>query len=69
MCDASAFEALADEEEEKIGIDFISDPADYLYPKDLMYDTVYHCNSEGARVRTMQLVSDLQTAGVLSQQL
>ena len=66
VCDVSAFEKLKDEEEERIGIDFISDPADYLYPKDLMYDTVYHCNSEGARVRTIQLVSDLQTAGVLS---
>ncbi len=66
VSDPSTFQELKDEEEEKIGIDFISDPAEYLYPKDLMYDTVYHCNSEGARVRTLQLVSDLQAAGVLS---
>lgn len=59
--DAGTFTALAAQEESVIGIPYIGDPADYLFPAAYMYDTVYHCNEEGARVRTEQFVTALRS--------
>lgn len=57
--DRSAFDLLPALEEDAIGIPFISTPSDYLFPADHMYDTVYHCNDKGARIRTERLADDL----------
>lgn len=65
ICDTSLLRALADNEEMTIGIPYISDPVDYLYPGDLMYDTIYHCNNKGELVRTLQLIEDMINAGIV----
>jgi hypothetical protein len=47
------------------GLDFpvISQLADYVYPLDYFYDTGFHLNDYGRRVRTEQLVRDLINFG------
>ncbi|MBO5564353.1 MAG: hypothetical protein J5935_01930 [Lachnospiraceae bacterium] len=60
--DAAAFDLLPQLEEEQIGIPYISTPSDYLFPAEWMYDTVYHCNDEGAQIRTERLAEDLMNA-------
>lgn len=65
ICSDDDFRAFARQEEEKIGIPYISDPSAYLYPEELMYDALYHCNSEGEKVRTSMLIEDLKNAGVI----
>ena len=65
ICSDEDFRLFAKQEEEKIGIPYISDPSDYLYPEELMYDALYHCNSEGEKVRTGMLIEDLKNAGVI----
>ena len=63
---AGDLEKLVSNEESEIGIPYISDPADYLLNEQYFYDTVYHCSSEGADLRTQMLAEDLENAGVLS---
>lgn len=46
--------------EEGLECDVISYWKDYTYPKEYFYDTEYHLTSEGADVRTRQLISDLK---------
>ena len=64
-CDTVEFERLKKEEEQEIGISYLSDPEDYFFPKDDMYDTVYHCSNKGEKLRTRLLLQDLQQAGVI----
>lgn len=64
-CPYEAFQRLKEEEEGLIEIPYISDPEAYFYPAELMYDDVYHCNSDGERIRTEMLVEDLRHAGAL----
>lgn len=45
--------------EEKTGIRYISNPYDYVFDSDYMYDTNYHCNDKGKKKRTEQLCEDL----------
>lgn len=40
----------------------ISDPADYLFKGEYFYDTDYHLCTEGAYLRTAQLIEDLRAA-------
>lgn len=60
ICDYKEFENLKNQEEEQIGIMYITDALDYLYDKEYMADTIYHCNNEGEYIRTKQLVRDLK---------
>lgn len=64
--DICAVANLASLEEELIGIPYISDPLDYLYPETLMADGYYHCNDRGAEERTRQLINDLNDAGIVT---
>lgn len=64
-CDYSEFENLKEQEEQLIGIPYISDPIEYLYPNTLMADADYHCNSKGEKIRTNMLIQDLRNAGVI----
>lgn len=61
----SVFLELIKNEEEKIGIPYISNPLEYIYPSEYMYDTIYHCNSKGEIVRTNQLIQDLKKHGLV----
>ena len=47
------------------GIPSISNPEDYLFPLEDMFDTVYHCNDKGERRRTELLINDLRRAGIV----
>lgn len=42
----------------------ISSAADYIFPADAFYDSRYHMNSEGAKMRTNQLIADLDAYGL-----
>lgn len=42
----------------------ISSAADYIFPADAFYDSRYHMNSEGAILRTNQLIADLDAYGL-----
>ena len=64
-CDPSELDKLKETEQKLIGIPFISDPQDYLFPKELILDALYHCNSEGEKKRTELLIKDLERAGVI----
>lgn len=63
-CDPEEFDRIVSETEDLTGIEWISRPQDYFYPAEYMYDTVYHCNSEGARIRTDMLYADLDSHGL-----
>ncbi len=64
-CDYKEFDNLKQQEEEKIGIPFISNPEDYFFEDELMSDSIYHCSTKGEKVRTELLISDLKRAGVV----
>ncbi|MDR2020877.1 MAG: hypothetical protein LBQ14_08950 [Treponema sp.] len=49
----------------KEGLVVISKPEDYSYPKDFFYDTVYHLNAKGRKMRTDNLITDIKTSGIL----
>lgn len=53
------FQSLIEQEEEKIGIPYISNPKDYIYPDEDMFDSIYHCSTSGVHRRTMQLANDI----------
>lgn len=56
----------AAEVERRTGIPFISNPYDYVFSSEFMYDTIYHCNEKGERRRTEQLIQDLQNWGIVN---
>lgn len=48
-----------------VAIPIISKPEDYIFEMPYMYDTAYHLRREGRRIRTLQLVEDLEaTPGI-----
>lgn len=65
QCDKEDFISLKNLEEEQIGIPYISNPLDYLYPETLMSNSIYHCNSRGETERTRQLINDLYDANIV----
>lgn len=67
-CNYDEFEKLKVLEEENIGIKYISDPVQYLYPAKLMSNSLYHCNTAGESVRTQMLIDDLVNADVIPAQ-
>lgn len=65
VCDYNEFYKLKELEEAEIGIEYISDPVQYLYPAEWMSDALYHCNSVGEKVRTKMLIEDLRNASII----
>lgn len=65
---AEDFVKLARLEEKQIGIPYISDPLLYVFQKDLMLNSINHCNSEGEKIRTCILIDDLKRAGIIPQE-
>ena len=63
--DYGEFDKLKYQEETRIGIPYISNPLDYIFPCELMSNSVYHCNSQGEKVRTELLIGDLRRAAVI----
>lgn len=48
-----------DQLEEEMDCDVISNWRDYCYSETMFYDTPYHLTNEGAKLRSLQLVDDL----------
>lgn len=65
VCDYSEFDQLKKLEEEEIGIPYISNPEDYFFEDELMSNALYHCSSEGEKVRTELLIDDMRRAAVI----
>lgn len=64
-CDYGEFDKLKELEESQVGIPYISNPTDYIFPCGLMSDGIYHCNSKGEKVRTELLIRDLKRAEII----
>lgn len=64
-CSTDDFLKLVELEESIIGIPYISDPRLYMFPVDLMSNSINHCNSEGEKIRTSILIDDLQLCGAV----
>lgn len=47
--------------EEKTGIKMISNPDDYILPTQYFYDSDYHLNLNGVKIRTDMLINDIET--------
>lgn len=62
--DRDALVSLKLLEEKEIGIKYISNPTEYLMPANYMYDTIYHCNTEGETYRTKLLIEDLKRSNI-----
>lgn len=52
--------AFQEELSEKLRAPVISDYTDYIYPTNYFYDSVFHLNNVGKKVRTRQLIQDLR---------
>lgn len=62
----AVFNELVELTEKEVGIDYISNPLDYMYTEEYIFDTIYHCNSEGAIKRTEQLIKDLEENAIIT---
>lgn len=58
--DREGYHAFAEELESRLDCPVISDIDSYFFPYDCFFDTIYHLNAKGARLRTEQLIRDLQ---------
>ncbi len=46
--------------QQETGITFIGSPRDYIYDASLFYDSSYHLNGKGRRLRTLKLIKTLE---------
>lgn len=65
VCDYKEFLSLKQQEIELIGIPYISNPEDYFFEDELMSNSIYHCSTEGEKIRTELLIEDLKQANVI----
>lgn len=59
--DEEEYEQFQEQLEEKLDCEVISDFRDYMIDFSLFYDAQWHLTTEGAEMRTEQLISDLKT--------
>lgn len=64
-CNYAELQKAARQVETQIGIEYISEPTDYVFPGEYMYDTIYHTNTFGMEYRTELLARDLKNAGIV----
>lgn len=55
-----SYHAFAEELASRLDCPVISEIDDYFFSYDCFFDTIYHLNAKGARLRTEQLIRDLQ---------
>lgn len=65
-CDTFELLKLKNQEEEKIGIKYLSNPEKYIFESSYMFDTIYHCNSKGEKYRTELLIDDLRSNKIIN---
>lgn len=58
--DRESYHAFAEELASRLDCPVISKIDDYFFSYDCFFDTIYHLNAKGARLRTEQLIRDLQ---------
>ncbi len=58
--DHAAYDSFQQELQDRLDCPFISDFHDYFFGYEYFYDTAYHLTNEGAKLRTEQLIKDLQ---------
>lgn len=58
--DRESYHAFAEELASRLDCPVISEIDDYFFSYDCFFDTIYHLNAKGARLRTEQLIRDLQ---------
>lgn len=58
--DEADFVSFQEELEKQLDCEVISDYTDYLYDYKYFYNAVYHMTTEGAQIRTQQLIEDLK---------
>lgn len=46
---------------EHLDVPLVNDPAEYVYPNDLFFDTKYHTTQAGREIRTDQTIRDLRS--------
>ena len=63
--DENDFVKLKDELQDRLDCEVISDFTDYFYPYEYFYNTALHLTEEGARIRTEQLIKDIERWKVL----
>lgn len=61
----SVFNELVELTKREVGIEYISNPLDYIYSEEYIFDTIYHCNSKGAVKRTEQLIEDMKENAII----
>lgn len=54
------YDAFTRELSERLDCEVISDYRDYFIPYQYFYDTIYHLDEEGAKIRTSQLIKDIK---------
>ena len=54
------YDAFTRELSERLDCEVISDYRDYFIPYKYFYDTIYHLDEEGAKIRTSQLIKDIK---------
>lgn len=62
----SDLEQYREELESETGIQYISNPYEYLFDSEYMFNTIYHCNEKGEEKRTELLINDLVKCGVIT---
>ena len=45
---------------QNLGVPVLGLPQDFMYEKDLFYDSIYHLNNEGIEIRTQQTLTLLK---------
>lgn len=61
------YEIFEEQLRDRLECDVISHYVDYLYPYELFYDADLHLTAEGAKIRTEQLIKDLDRWGKMGQ--
>lgn len=64
--DKEVIEKIANEAS-SVGLDFLIEPKDCLFPDSLMFNSFFHLSGEGGGIRTAQLINVLQSECLLPQ--
>lgn len=60
--DSDKYSDMVNTVEKELNIKYISNPTEYFFDTKYMYDTIYHLNNEGERIRSIKLAEDINYA-------
>lgn len=61
--DASEYDSFEEKLRDSVDCEVISHFTDYFIPYDMFYDTKYHLDEDGVKLRTRQLILDIEHSG------